>query len=84
MADRALVAVFDTENQAYDAAKELQDLSEREVITVKHGAIVTKDVPAGAIVAGPAATVRGMVSGVTPGSLADLGVPATVIGSVER
>lgn len=51
---------------------------------VAAGAIVTKDVPAGAIVASPAATVRGMVGGVTPESLADLGIPASVIGSVQR
>lgn len=51
---------------------------------VAAGAIVTKDVPAGAIVASPAATVRGVVGGVPPESLVDLGVPASVIGSTQR
>jgi uncharacterized membrane protein len=43
MADRAVVAVFDTQNQAYDAAADLQKLSDDAVIEVKRGAIVTKD-----------------------------------------
>jgi uncharacterized membrane protein len=43
MADRAVVAVFDTQNQAYDAASELQGLSDGGVVKVKRGAIVTKD-----------------------------------------
>ena len=51
---------------------------------VAAGAIVTKDVPAGAIVASPAATVRGMVGPVTSEMLADMGSPATVVGVVKR
>ena len=51
---------------------------------VAAGAIVTKDVPAGAIVASPAATVRGMASGVTPETLISVTAPATVIGAVQR
>jgi uncharacterized membrane protein len=43
MADRAVVAVFDTQNQAYDAAADLQRLGEEGVIQIKRGAIVTKD-----------------------------------------
>jgi uncharacterized membrane protein len=43
MADRAVVAVFDTQNQAYDAAADLQRLSDRGTVTVKRGAIATKD-----------------------------------------
>src|SRR5262245_50466137 len=43
MALRAVVAVFDTQNQAYDAAADLQRLADDGVIDVKRGAIVTKD-----------------------------------------
>jgi uncharacterized membrane protein len=43
MADRAVVAVFDTQNQAYDAAADLQKLYNDAVIDIKRGAIVTKD-----------------------------------------
>jgi uncharacterized membrane protein len=43
MADRAVVAVFDTQNQAYDAAADLQRLNDDAVIELKRGAIVTKD-----------------------------------------
>src|SRR5215218_3072938 len=43
MADRAVVAVFDTQNQAYDAAADLQGLYNDAAIEIKRGAIVTKD-----------------------------------------
>jgi uncharacterized membrane protein len=43
MADRAVVAVFDTQNQAYDAAADLRRLGEEGVIEIKRGALVTKD-----------------------------------------
>jgi uncharacterized membrane protein len=43
MADRAVVAVFDTQNQAYDAAADLQQLNDTSVIDIKRGTIVTKD-----------------------------------------
>jgi uncharacterized membrane protein len=43
MADRAIVAVFDTKNRAYDAAKDLQVLADAEEIKLKRGAMVTKD-----------------------------------------
>ena len=43
MADRAVIAVFDTQNQAYGAAAELQRLADEGGITIKRGAIVTKD-----------------------------------------
>ena len=43
MADRAVIAVFDTQNQAYGAAAELQRLADDGGITIKRGAIVTKD-----------------------------------------
>jgi uncharacterized membrane protein len=43
MVDRAVVAVFDAQNQAYNAATELQRLNDSGVIDVKRGAIVTKD-----------------------------------------
>jgi uncharacterized membrane protein len=43
MADRAVVAVFPTQNQAYDAAAELQQLNAADTIAVKRGAIVSKD-----------------------------------------
>jgi uncharacterized membrane protein len=38
-----VVAVFDTQNQAYDAAAALQRLNDDGTIDVKRGAIVTKD-----------------------------------------
>ena len=43
MADRAVIAVFDTQNQAYDAAADLQRLADDGTIDLKRGAIVTKD-----------------------------------------
>ena len=43
MANRVIVAVFRTQNQAYDAAAQMQRLNDDEVIIVKRGAIATKD-----------------------------------------
>jgi uncharacterized membrane protein len=43
MADRAVIAVFDTQNQAYAAAADLQRLGDDGTIAIKRGAIVTKD-----------------------------------------
>ena len=44
MANRVIVAVFPTQNQAYDAAAQMQRLADDEIITLKRGAIATKDV----------------------------------------
>lgn len=43
MADRVIVATFDTQNQAYDAARAVQNLSEAGAVTLKRAAIVSKD-----------------------------------------
>ena len=43
MANRVIVAMFRTQNQAYDAAAQMQRLNDDEVITLKRGAIATKD-----------------------------------------
>src|SRR5262249_18117110 len=43
MANRVIVAVFGTENQAYDAAARMQRVADDEIITLKRGAIATKD-----------------------------------------
>jgi uncharacterized membrane protein len=43
MANRVIVAVFTTQNHAYDAARHIQHLDKDDVIQVKRGAIVTKD-----------------------------------------
>jgi uncharacterized membrane protein len=43
MARRAIVAVFNDQNQAYDSARRLQRLDERDDISLKRAAIVTKD-----------------------------------------
>lgn len=43
MANRVIVAVFATQNQAYDAAKHIQNLDEDGIIQLKRGAIATKD-----------------------------------------
>ena len=43
MANRVIVAAFDTQNQAYDTATALQRLHDDGTITVKQGALVTKD-----------------------------------------
>ena len=43
MANRAIVAVFTTQNHAYDAARQIQNLDEDGIIQLKRGAIVTKD-----------------------------------------
>jgi len=40
MANRVIVAVFRTQNQAYDAAAQMQRLDDDDVIKVKRGAIV--------------------------------------------
>ena len=43
MADRVVVAVFAIQNQAYDAAKRVQDLDQDGTIELKRGAIASKD-----------------------------------------
>ncbi len=43
MADRVIVAVFSTQNEAYDAAARMQRLDDDGIIKVKRGAIATKD-----------------------------------------
>ena len=43
MADRVIVAVFATQNQAYDTAARMQRLDDDGIIKVKRGAIATKD-----------------------------------------
>ena len=43
MADRAIVAVFTTQNHAYDAARQIQNLDKDDIIRLKRGAIATKD-----------------------------------------
>ena len=43
MADKVIVAVFATQNQAYDAAREIQNLDKDSIIELKRGAITTKD-----------------------------------------
>ena len=43
MANRVIVAVFGTENQAYDASARMQRLDEDGTIKLKRGAIATKD-----------------------------------------
>src|SRR5499426_3713426 len=43
MANRAIVAVFATQNQAYDAARHIQNLDKDGIIQLKRGAIATKD-----------------------------------------
>jgi uncharacterized membrane protein len=43
MANRVIVAVFGTQNQAYDAAARMQRLDDDEIISLKRGAIATKD-----------------------------------------
>ena len=43
MADRVIVAVFQTQNQAYDAAAAMQRLDDNGTIELKRGAIATKD-----------------------------------------
>src|SRR5262245_53859672 len=43
MANRVIVAVFGTQNQAYDAAARMQRLDDDGIIKIKRGAIATKD-----------------------------------------
>jgi uncharacterized membrane protein len=43
MTDRVIVAVFATQNHAYDAARQMQNLDEDDIIRLKRGAIATKD-----------------------------------------
>jgi uncharacterized membrane protein len=43
MANRVIVAVFATQNQAYDAARQIQNLDKDGIIQLKRGAITTKD-----------------------------------------
>ena len=44
MANRVIVAVFSTQNQAYDAAARMQRLDDDGIIKLKRGAIATKDI----------------------------------------
>jgi uncharacterized membrane protein len=43
MADRVIVAIFATQNHAYDAARQIQNLDEDDLIQLKRGALATKD-----------------------------------------
>jgi len=43
MANRVIVALFETQNQAYDAAARMQRLNDDGIIKLKRGAIATKD-----------------------------------------
>jgi uncharacterized membrane protein len=43
VANRAIVAVFASENHAYDAARHIQDLDKDGIIRLKRAAIATKD-----------------------------------------
>ena len=43
MADKVIVAVFATQNQAYDAARHIQNLDIDGIIQLRRGAIATKD-----------------------------------------
>src|SRR5262249_47426210 len=43
MANRVIVAVFATQNHAYDAARHIQKLDKDGIIQLKRGAIATKD-----------------------------------------
>ena len=43
MANRVIVAMFGTQNQAYDAAARMQRLDDDGIIKLKRGAIATKD-----------------------------------------
>jgi uncharacterized membrane protein len=43
MANQVIVAVFATENHAYDAARQVQNLDKDGIIRLKRGAIATKD-----------------------------------------
>src|SRR5215510_9020658 len=43
MANQVIVAVFATQNHAYDAARHVQNLDKDGIIQLKRGAIVTKD-----------------------------------------
>ncbi len=43
MANRVIVALFGTQNQAYDAAARMQRLNDDGIIKLKRGAIATKD-----------------------------------------
>jgi len=43
MANRVIVAVFANENHAYDAATHIQNLDKDGIISLKRGAIATKD-----------------------------------------
>jgi uncharacterized membrane protein len=75
MADRVIVAVFGTQNQAYDTATALQRLSNAGTITLKRGAIVTKDdkgnliVPDSRDIGGPWGLLGGSLIGAMMGAL---------------
>ena len=43
MANRVIVAVFATQNHAYDAARHVQNLDKDGIIQLKRGALATKD-----------------------------------------
>ncbi|MFL5806395.1 MAG: hypothetical protein ACJ8CR_32290 [Roseiflexaceae bacterium] len=43
MAERVIVAVFTTQNHAYDAARQVQNLDKDGIIRLQRGALATKD-----------------------------------------
>jgi uncharacterized membrane protein len=75
MADRVIVAVFGTQNQAYDTATALQGMSDAGTVTLKRGAIVTKDekgnltIPDSRDIGGPWGLLGGGLLGAMLGAL---------------
>src|SRR5262245_25559152 len=86
MANRVIVAVFSTQNQAYDAAARMQHLDNDGVIKVKRGAIATKDAKGNLTIpdSKQVGSAWGMLGGGLMGGLlgAMLGPVGIAVGSV--
>src|SRR6266511_1992575 len=71
MADRVIVAVFASQNQAYDAARYVQNLDKDGIIQLKRGAIASKDAKGNLTI--PDTKGVGAASGGILGGTVDLG-----------
>ena len=80
MTDKAIVAVFDTPNAAYDAANALGEASQNGDFTVKAGVLVRKD--ENGAVSVQAAEDSPVLGDVVAGLLAVVGGPALEEGEV--
>jgi uncharacterized membrane protein len=86
MANRVIVAMFQTQNQAYDAAAAMQRLDDNGMIELKRGAIATKDakgnltIPDSKHVGSAWGLLGGGLIGAVLGAMLGQGPPALLAG----